>query len=72
MIALARAVSADPWPGGLSAVTFYVAARSSTILEYKSEHFAEVEALWREAFPNDAPWNNASTAIAEKIAFNRT
>jgi ribosomal protein S18 acetylase RimI-like enzyme len=40
-----------------------------TISEYRDEHFAGVEALWREAFPNDAPWNKASTAIAEKIRF---
>jgi ribosomal protein S18 acetylase RimI-like enzyme len=39
------------------------------ISEYREEHFAGVEALWREAFPNDAPWNKASTAIAEKIRF---
>jgi ribosomal protein S18 acetylase RimI-like enzyme len=41
----------------------------STISEYKNEHFAGVEALWREAFPNDAPWNKASTATAEKMRF---
>ena len=40
-----------------------------TISEYRNEHFAGVEALWREAFPNDAPWNKASTAIAEKMRF---
>jgi ribosomal protein S18 acetylase RimI-like enzyme len=40
-----------------------------TISEYRDEHFAGVESLWREAFPNDAPWNNASTAIAEKMRF---
>jgi predicted N-acetyltransferase YhbS len=40
-----------------------------TITEYRNEHFAGVEALWREAFPNDAPWNKASIAIAEKIRF---
>ena len=40
-----------------------------TISEYRDEHFAGVEALWREAFPNDAPWNRASTAIAEKLRF---
>jgi ribosomal protein S18 acetylase RimI-like enzyme len=39
------------------------------VSEYREEHFAGVEALWREAFPNDAPWNKASTAIAEKIRF---
>ena len=40
-----------------------------TISEYRNEHFAGVEALWREAFPDDAPWNKASTAIAEKMRF---
>ena len=40
-----------------------------TISEYRNEHFAGVEALWREAFPDDAPWNKASIAIAEKIRF---
>src|SRR5215471_11279127 len=39
------------------------------ISEYCDEHFAGVEALWQEAFPNDAPWNKASTAIAEKMRF---
>ena len=39
------------------------------VSEYRNEHFAGVEALWREAFPNDAPWNKASTAIAEKMRF---
>ena len=37
------------------------------VSQYTDEHFAGVEALWREAFPNDAPWNKASTAIAEKM-----
>src|SRR6476659_1922879 len=41
----------------------------SIISEYRDEHFAGVEALWREAFPNDAPWNRASAAIAEKMRF---
>jgi ribosomal protein S18 acetylase RimI-like enzyme len=40
-----------------------------TISEYKNEHFAGVEALWQEAFPNDDPRNKASTAIAEKMRF---
>ncbi|HEV7479542.1 MAG TPA: GNAT family acetyltransferase [Roseiarcus sp.] len=40
-----------------------------TISEYRNEHFAGVEALWREAFPDDAPWNKASIAIAEKMRF---
>jgi ribosomal protein S18 acetylase RimI-like enzyme len=40
-----------------------------TISKYRDEHFAGVEALWREAFPDDAPWNKVSTAIAEKLRF---
>jgi len=40
-----------------------------TISKYRDEHFAGVEALWQEAFPDDAPWNKASTAIAEKMRF---
>jgi ribosomal protein S18 acetylase RimI-like enzyme len=39
------------------------------ISQYTDEHFTGVEALWQEAFPNDAPWNKASTAIAEKMRF---
>jgi ribosomal protein S18 acetylase RimI-like enzyme len=39
------------------------------ISEYGDQHFAGVEALWREAFPNDAPWNRASAAITEKMRF---
>ena len=37
------------------------------ISEYRDKHFAGVEALWQEAFPNDAPWNKASAAIPEKM-----
>jgi ribosomal protein S18 acetylase RimI-like enzyme len=36
---------------------------------YRDEHFVGVDAHWQEAFPNDAPWNKASTAIAEKMRF---
>ncbi len=41
----------------------------SIISEYRDEHFAGVEALWQEAFPNDAAWNKASVAIPEKMRF---
>ena len=41
------------------------------ISEYRDEHFAGVEALWQEAFPNDAAWNKASVAIPEKMLFNQ-
>jgi ribosomal protein S18 acetylase RimI-like enzyme len=49
----------------------YVAAGGSMplISEYRDEHFAGVEALWQEAFPNDAAWNKASVAIPEKMRF---
>jgi ribosomal protein S18 acetylase RimI-like enzyme len=39
------------------------------ISEYRDEHFAGVEALWQEAFKNDATWNRASVAIPEKMRF---
>ena len=39
------------------------------ITQYEHEHFSGVESLWQEAFPNDAPWNAAATAIAEKLSF---
>jgi ribosomal protein S18 acetylase RimI-like enzyme len=37
------------------------------ILTYEDAHFAGVDALWRDAFPDDKPWNLAALAIAEKI-----
>jgi ribosomal protein S18 acetylase RimI-like enzyme len=39
------------------------------IRNYRHEHFAGVEALWQEAFPNDGPWNEPSIAIPEKMRF---
>lgn len=39
------------------------------IVRYQSEHFDAVEALWKDAFPNDAAWNAAAVAIPEKIRF---
>ncbi len=39
------------------------------IKTYEDEHFSGVEGLWREAFPNDRPWNAADIAIPEKIRF---
>ncbi len=38
------------------------------IQPYASQHFAEVRALWREAFPDDPPWNAAEVAIPAKLA----
>jgi len=39
-----------------------------TVAPYSAEHFAGVEALWEEVFPNDPPWNRAAVAIPEKLA----
>jgi ribosomal protein S18 acetylase RimI-like enzyme len=35
---------------------------------YRAAHFADVSALWREAFPDDPPWNAAEVAIPAKLA----
>lgn len=37
------------------------------IATYADRHLDGVDALWREAFPNDSPWNSASVAIPEKL-----
>lgn len=42
-----------------------------TVEEYADAHFAGVDALWREAFPDDAPRNVASCAIPQKLACQR-
>jgi ribosomal protein S18 acetylase RimI-like enzyme len=39
------------------------------VVTYEDRHFAGVKSLWAEAFPNDAPWNAAGPAIAEKLRF---
>lgn len=39
------------------------------VRRYLAADFDAVDALWREAFPDDAPWNRAAAAIPEKIAF---
>jgi ribosomal protein S18 acetylase RimI-like enzyme len=39
------------------------------IAQYADEHFAGVDALWQDAFPNDTPWNAANLAIPEKTKF---
>lgn len=36
------------------------------ICSYQDAHFDGIDALWREAFPDDPPWNAAGTAIPEK------
>ena len=43
--------------------------RMPQIVCYRSEHFAGVDALWKDAFPDDNPWNVAAAAIPEKIRF---
>ena len=40
-----------------------------TIVPYQSEHLPGVDALWKDAFPNDAPWNTAAVAVPEKVSF---
>jgi ribosomal protein S18 acetylase RimI-like enzyme len=39
-----------------------------SIEPYRDEHFADLSALWREAFPDDPPWNAAEVAIPAKLA----
>ena len=41
---------------------------SITIEAYQSEFFAGVDALWREVFPDDPPWNQAQSAVPAKLA----
>lgn len=36
---------------------------------YQDSDFDGVDALWREAFPGDPPWNHAHTAVPAKRAF---
>jgi ribosomal protein S18 acetylase RimI-like enzyme len=38
-----------------------------SIVTYDPSHFDGVRALWREAFPNDPPWNAAEIAIPAKL-----
>ncbi|RUW52462.1 GNAT family acetyltransferase [Mesorhizobium sp. M1A.F.Ca.ET.072.01.1.1] len=40
-----------------------------SIVQYGERHFDGTDMLWREAFPNDAPWNAAHISIAEKLRF---
>jgi ribosomal protein S18 acetylase RimI-like enzyme len=39
-----------------------------TVVSYRSEHFAGVEALWATCFPDDLPRNRAAAAIPAKLA----
>lgn len=38
------------------------------IATYRDEHFAGLDALWREAFPDDPPRNRAENAVPAKLA----
>jgi ribosomal protein S18 acetylase RimI-like enzyme len=38
-----------------------------SIVTYQQSHFDSVRLLWREAFPNDPPWNAAELAIPAKL-----
>jgi len=38
-----------------------------SIVTYQHSHFENVALLWREAFPNDPPWNAAELAIPAKL-----
>jgi ribosomal protein S18 acetylase RimI-like enzyme len=40
---------------------------SVEIISYADEHFDAVNALWREAFPDDAPRNTAKSVIPVKL-----
>jgi ribosomal protein S18 acetylase RimI-like enzyme len=39
------------------------------IRRYEDADFEGLDALWREAFPNDPPWNRAENAVPAKRAF---
>jgi ribosomal protein S18 acetylase RimI-like enzyme len=41
------------------------------IRSYRESDQAEVDALWREAFPDDPPWNNPAAVISRKLAVQR-
>lgn len=41
---------------------------SVVIVPYSHEHFDGIDALWREAFPDDPSWNRAETAIPAKLS----
>ena len=37
------------------------------VITYQQSHFDTVRLLWREAFPNDPPWNAAELAVPAKL-----
>src|SRR5712671_3969525 len=41
------------------------------IRPYRESDHANVIALWRDAFPDDPPWNNPSLVIKRKLAVQR-
>ena len=43
-------------------------AATVRIESYRDAHFGGVDALWKEAFPDDPPRNRAAAAIPEKLA----
>ena len=43
-------------------------AATVRIEPYRDAHFSGVDALWKEAFPDDPPRNQAAAAIPEKLA----
>ena len=44
------------------------AMKDFQISPYGAEHFEGVKMLWREAFPDDPPWNAAQVAVPAKLA----
>ncbi|MEO5706248.1 MAG: GNAT family acetyltransferase [Alteraurantiacibacter sp.] len=40
----------------------------SQIITYSDAHFAGLDGLWREAFPDDPPRNRAALAVPAKLA----
>jgi ribosomal protein S18 acetylase RimI-like enzyme len=44
-----------------------MASPTVEIVTYRDSHFDGVAALWREAFPDDPPWNRAEVAIPAKL-----
>ena len=38
------------------------------IVTFREDHFAGLDALWREAFPDDPPRNHANVSVPAKLA----
>lgn len=43
-------------------------AHEVQIAPYRDGQLAAVDALWREVFPDDPPWNRAAVAVPAKLA----